>query len=221
MQRFFDIFLSGLALVILSPILVAVILVLRCTGEREVFFLQERVGRRGKIFKLYKFATMLKNSPNIGAGTVTLKNDPRVLPIGRFLRKTKINELPQLINVLIGNISLIGPRPQTQRCFDAFPLESQKVIVKVRPGLSGIGSIFFRNEEDMLYHSENAEDFYDNTIMPYKGKLEDWYVSNRSIKLYFALIIASVVVVISGRVPFRDSLFAKIPSIPSKLREFF
>jgi lipopolysaccharide/colanic/teichoic acid biosynthesis glycosyltransferase len=220
MRRFFDIVLSGLALAILSPVLVAVILVLRCTGEREVLFLQERVGKKGKTFKLYKFATMLKDSPNTDTGTVTLKNDPRVLPIGRFLRKTKINELPQLINVFMGDISLIGPRPQTQRCFDAFPLESQKEIVKVRPGLSGIGSIFFRNEEDMLEQTGSAEDFYDKIIMPYKGKLEEWYVSNQSMKLYFALIISTVFVLVFGKVPFRASLFAEIPSVPSELTEF-
>jgi lipopolysaccharide/colanic/teichoic acid biosynthesis glycosyltransferase len=193
---------------------------LRCTGEREVFFLQERVGKKGKTFKLYKFATMLKDSPNTDTGTVTLKNDPRVLPIGRFLRKTKANELPQLINVFMGDISLIGPRPQTQRCFDAFPLESQKEIVKVRPGLSGIGSIFFRNEEDMLEQTGSAEDFYDKIIMPYKGKLEEWYVSNQSMKLYFALIISTVFVLVFGKVPFRASLFAEIPSVPSELTEF-
>jgi lipopolysaccharide/colanic/teichoic acid biosynthesis glycosyltransferase len=220
MRRFFDIVLSGLALALLSPVLVAVILVLRCTGEREVFFLQERVGKKGKTFKLYKFATMLKDSPNTDTGTVTLKNDPRVLPIGRFLRKTKANELPQLINVFMGDISLIGPRPQTQRCFDAFPLESQKEIVKVRPGLSGIGSIFFRNEEDMLEQTGSAEDFYDKIIMPYKGKLEEWYVSNQSMKLYFALIISTVFVLVFGKVPFRASLFAEIPSVPSELTEF-
>jgi lipopolysaccharide/colanic/teichoic acid biosynthesis glycosyltransferase len=163
---------------------------------------------------------MLKDSPNTDTGTVTLKNDPRVLPIGRFLRKTKINELPQLINVFMGDISLIGPRPQTQRCFDAFPLESQKEIVKVRPGLSGIGSIFFRNEEDMLEQTGSAEDFYDKIIMPYKGKLEEWYVSNQSMKLYFALIISTVFVLVFGKVPFRASLFAEIPSVPSELTEF-
>ena len=91
------------------------------------------MGRAGKIFHLYKFATMLKISPNIGTGTVTLRNDPRILPVGRFLRKTKINELPQLLNILNGYMSVIDLRPQTQRCFDAFPEKSQKVIITTRP----------------------------------------------------------------------------------------
>ena len=168
MQRIFDILFSGIALALLSPLLLPLMLILRVTGEAEVFFLQNRVGRAGKHFKLYKFATMLKNSPNIGTGTVTVKNDPRVLPLGGLLRKTKINELPQLINIFNGDMSIIGPRPQTQRCFDAFPLSSQSEIIKVRPGLSGIGSIIFRNEEDMMHANKKPEEFYDEIIMPYK-----------------------------------------------------
>ena len=147
MQRLLDVLLSGLALLVLSPLLVPVAIALRMTGEGEVFFIQQRVGRGGRPFGLYKFATMLKDSPNIGTGTVTVKGDPRVLPLGRLLRKTKINELPQLLNILKGDMSIIGPRPQTRRCFDAFPVRSQAAIVKVRPGLSGIGSIVFRDEE--------------------------------------------------------------------------
>ena len=217
MQRFFDIVLSGLALAILSPVLAAVILVLRCTGEKEVFFLQERVGKKGKTFKLYKFATMFKDSPNIGAGTITLKNDPRILPLGRFLRKTKINELPQLINVFLGDMSLIGPRPQTPRCFDAFPLVPQKEIVKVLPGLSGIGSIFFRNEEDMLSNAENADTLYDNYIMPYKGKLEEWYVSHRNILCYFILIGATLFVIFGFNNKILSIFFPDLPKPPKKL----
>jgi Sugar transferases involved in lipopolysaccharide synthesis len=125
MQRLFDIILSVIALAILSPLLVPVAVVLRMTGEGEVFYVQQRVGRGGRSFGLFKFATMLKNSPNLGTGTVTVRDDPRVLPVGRFLRRTKINELPQLINILKGDMSIIGPRPQTRRCFDAFPAEAQ------------------------------------------------------------------------------------------------
>ena len=99
MQRLFDVVFSGVALIALLPIFLPLLLLLRLTGEGEIFFLQDRIGRQGKYFKLYKFATMLKNSPNIGTGTVTLHNDPRVLPLGGFLRTTKINELPQLINI--------------------------------------------------------------------------------------------------------------------------
>ena len=149
MQRFFDVFFSGLAIVVLAPLMLPIMLILRLTGEGEIFYRQARVGQDGRHFGLLKFATMLKESPNIGPGEITLKDDPRVLPFGKFLRKTKLNELPQLINIFRGDMSVIGPRPQTRRCFDAFPPEAQREIVQVRPGLSGVGSIVFRGEEEL------------------------------------------------------------------------
>ena len=220
MQRIFDILFSGIALALLSPLLLPLMLILRVTGEAEVFFLQNRVGRAGKHFKLYKFATMLKNSPNIGTGTVTVKNDPRVLPLGGLLRKTKINELPQLINIFNGDMSIIGPRPQTQRCFDAFPLSSQSEIIKVRPGLSGIGSIIFRNEEDMMHANKNPEDFYDVIIMPYQGELEAWYVANQNILSYLSLIGITVWIVLFPRSNLLLNVFKLLPPHPKELEKW-
>lgn len=216
MQRLFDILFSGLALLVLSPLLVPIAILLRLTGEGEIFFLQDRVGRDGKTFALYKFATMLKNSPSIGTGTVTVKNDPRILPAGRFLRKTKINELPQLLNILNGDMSIIGPRPQTQRCFDAFPKHSQENIVKVRPGLSGIGSIVFRDEEEMMHGHEDPNFFYDQVIMPYKGQLEEWYVQNQSMYTYFMLIGLTVWVVL---VPGSGAVWTVLGNLPEPSSE--
>ena len=219
MQRFFDIVFSGIALVLLSPLLLPLMFILRVTGEGEIFFPQSRVGRGGKHFKLYKFATMLKDSPNMGTGTVTVKNDPRVLPMGGFLRKTKINELPQLINIFNGDMSVIGPRPQTQRCFDAFPLSSQNEIIKVRPGLSGIGSIIFRNEEDMMHANNDPDKFYDEIVMPYKGSLEDWYVSHQNIGSYFSLIGLTVWVVLSSNSGLVWAIFKDLPEPPTELKQ--
>src|SRR5690606_26719993 len=108
---FFDIVFSFLALLLLSPLLIPIILLLKFTGEGEVFYLQKRMGFRNKEFYIWKFATMLKNSPNMGSGDVTTRNDPRVTPMGKFLRMSKINELPQLINILKGDMSFVGPRP--------------------------------------------------------------------------------------------------------------
>ena len=196
MQRFFDVLFSGLALLVLSPLLVPIALLLRFTGEGEIFFMQERVGKNGKPFKLFKFATMLKNSPNTGTGTVTMKNDPRVLPMGKFLRKTKINELPQLLNIFLGDMSVVGPRPQAHRCFNAFPVELQRVIVQVKPGLSGIGPIVFRGEEDILADHAGSVDFYDYVIAPYKGQVEAWYVDHQTLFTYFAAILVTVWVVL-------------------------
>ena len=143
MIRFFDIILSFSALLILSPLLLLTVLILKCTGEGEVFYFQSRVGKEQKIFKLFKFATMLKNSTSMASGTLTIQNDPRVLPVGRFLRKTKVNELPQLFNVLQGNMSLIGPRPLTPNMFKLYSTDVQMAIGSVPPGLSDIGSVIF------------------------------------------------------------------------------
>ena len=217
MQRLLDIVFSGLALLVLSPLLVPIAIALRLTGEGEVFYVQQRVGRGGVPFGLYKFATMLKNSPNLGTGTVTVKDDPRVLPLGRFLRKTKINELPQLLNIFKGDMSIIGPRPQTQRCFDAFPARSQAEIVKVRPGLSGIGSIVFRDEEELMHASKEPERFYDEVIMPYKGLLEEWYVANQGLWTYLAAIFVTAWVVLfpASRLAWR--VFPQLPAVPAEL----
>lgn len=219
MQRILDILISGLALLFLSPLLLPIALLLRLSGEGEVFFQQERIGKEGKPFKLFKFATMLKNSPNIGTGTVTLKNDPRVLPMGKFLRKTKINELPQLLNIFLGDMSLVGPRPQTQRCFDAFPLDLQEVIVKVKPGLSGIGPIIFRGEEEILADQAGSVEFYDNVIAPYKGQIEAWYVDHQTMLTYFTVILVTVWVVLfpSSQIVWR--VFKGLPVPPDELKE--
>jgi len=221
MQRFFDILFSGLALLALSPLLVPIAIVLLLTGEGEVFFMQERVGKDGRIFKLYKFATMLKNSPAIGTGTVTVRNDPRVLPVGHFLRKTKINELPQLLNILKGDMSVIGPRPQTRRCFDAFPQAAQKAIQEVLPGLSGIGSIMFRDEENLLHGHVDARHFYDHVVAPYKGALEEWYVKNQGLRTYFTLIVLTLWVVLFPRSSAVWHVFDTLPKPEPELARAF
>lgn len=212
MQRAFDILFSSIALLALSPILIPVLIVLRLTGEGEVFFCQQRVGRGGTMFGVWKFATMLKNSPSLGTGTVTLKDDPRVLPFGKFLRKTKINELPQLFNILNGTMSIIGPRPQTQRCFQAFPPRSQEAIKHVRPGLSGIGSIVFRDEEELMHADADPDRLYDDLIMPFKGSLEEWYTQNQSLGTYFKLIALTAWVVVFPRL---DIVWRVFPDLPS------
>ena len=217
--RFFDVLLSGLALIVLSPLLIPIVLFLKFSGEGEIFFLQERVGKNRKMFKLFKFATMLKDSPSMGTGTVTMKNDPRVLPAGKFLRKTKINELPQLLNVFIGHMSLVGPRPQAPRCFDAFPVEAQNIIVQVKPGLSGIGPIVFRGEEDILEGYSGTLDFYDNVIGPYKGDVEAWYVGKQGLIAYFALILLTVWVVLFPKSDVVWRLFKDLPSPPDILKK--
>ena len=131
-KRIMDILFSLIAILIASPILIFIILVLRFSGEKEVFYLQNRIGYKNKTFSIYKFATMIKNSPNIGTRDVTLRNDPRVTKWGKFLRKTKLNELPQLFNILKGDISIIGPRPLMIEGFNRYRPEFQNSIYDIK-----------------------------------------------------------------------------------------
>ena len=218
MERFFDIIFSSLALMVLAPLLLPIILILKFSGEGEVFFLQERIGKGGEVFKLYKFATMLKNSPNIGTMTVTMKDDPRVLSVGKFLRKTKINELPQLLNIFYGDMSVIGPRPLTSQTFGSYFPSTQKTIKRVRPGLSGVGSIIFRGEEEILEGSFASVDFYDNVIAPYKGSLEEWFVENKCLHIYFLAIFITVWAVFNPTTNMAWKIFKKLPEPPEQLK---
>lgn len=198
MQRLFDMTLSMITLIILSPILLTVAIALRITGNK-IFYTQKRIGLNAKVFDVLKFTTMIENSENMGSGTTTLKNDSRVLPIGKFLRKSKLNELPQLLNILKGDMSLIGPRPQDIEGFQAFSKDKQEIIVLVRPGLSGVGPIFFRDEDEMIERSMSKDKklFYLENFSPYKGEIEAWYVQNKSLYLYFKLIIMTLYVVLA------------------------
>ena len=219
MERFFDVVLSGLALLVLSPLLVPIVLILRFSGEGEVFFLQERIGRGGEVFRLFKFVTMLKNSPSIGTGTVTMKEDPRVLPVGKFLRKTKINELPQLLNIYFGDMSVIGPRPLTSQTFGAYSESTQGLITQVRPGLSGVGSIIFRGEEEIMHGATASVDFYANVIAPYKGALEEWFVSNKSLYIYFVAIFVTVWAVFFPSTKIVWKVFKDLPEPKAELKK--
>ena len=201
------------------PLAVPVVITLRLTGEGEIFFLQDRVGKNGKKFKLLKFVTMLKNSPKIGTGTVTMRNDPRVLPVGKFLRRTKINELPQLLNIFLGDMSVIGPRPLTTLTYEAYSKSTQNHIKKVRPGLSGIGSIIFRNEEEIMYGKTASVDFYANVIAPYKGALEEWFVFNKSLYIYFVAIFVTVWAVFFPSTKIVWKVFKDLPEPKAELKK--
>ncbi len=185
-KRFFDILFSLLGLLFASPLLIPIMIILKLTGEHEVFYFQKRIGQHNREFNIWKFATMLKNSPNIGTGEITLRNDPRVTKVGRFLRITKINELPQIINILKGDMSFVGPRPLMQKSFDQYPEEVKKVIYKTKPGITGIGSVIFRDEERIISASDNIQEAY-RMIAAYKGAVELWY--SRRISFYTDIMI--------------------------------
>ena len=223
MTRFFDIFFSLLAILVLLPFMIPIMIGLKLTGEHDIFYGQERVGRGGKSFKLLKFATMLRNSPNLPGGLFTSENDPRMLPMGRFLRKTKINELPQLLNILMGQMSIIGYRPLVPSQYEHYPEDVKAKIRGIAPGLSGIGSVVFRNEEEILQAVEKAggdkRAFHDEVITPYKGKLEAWYADHRSVALYFKLIFMTAeAVLMPGKSSWRGKF--DLPPVPEALEQY-
>ena len=218
MKRFLDVVLSFLALVVLAPFLLPVVVILRFTGEGEVFYIQERAGRGGNSFGLYKFATMLKNSPNIGAGEITVRGDPRVLPFGQFLRKTKLNELPQLWNIFIGDMSVVGPRPMVLNTYAHYPEEARQKLNMIRPGLTGIGSIVFRDEECYLEDRDKPMEFYREHIIPYKSDLELWFLKNNTLWLYIKIIFVTAWVVVFPSTTIVDKAFDGIPGLPDSLK---
>lgn len=214
-KRFFDILSSCIALLVLSPLLIPIIIGLKLTGEGYIWYFQERVGYKTQLFNIWKFATMLKNSPNMSGGYITTKRDPRLTPMGDFLRKSKINELPQLINILRGDMSVVGPRPVMQVSFAAYPEDVKKVIYNVKPGLTGIGSVIFRDEEELITQvKESGGDiwaFYKNDIYPFKGKLEQWYQENVSFYTDFMIIFLTAWVILFPKSNLVYQIFSDLP----------
>lgn len=216
-KRSFDILASSIAILLLSPLLIPVMIGLKLTGEGYIFYGQERVGYKNKKFKIWKFATMLKDSPNMSGGIITTKKDPRITPMGNFLRKSKINELPQLFNIFLGDMSIVGPRPVMQVSFDAYPDHVQKVIYNVPPGLTGIGSIVFRDEEELITQVKlNGGDtmhYYTNTIYPFKGELEKWYQQNAGIMVDIKVIFLTAWVICK---PESDLIYRTFRTLPRR-----
>ena len=214
-KRIFDIVSSSIVCIILAPFLLPIVILLRLTSEGEVFYLQERIGLNKKPFMIFKFATMLKNSSKMAGGIITVQDDPRVTFMGGFLRKSKINELPQLLNIIFGDMSVVGPRPVMKASFEAYPSEIQEVIYNVKPGLTGIGSIIFRDEEDLISNVKNDGgdiwDFYKNTIYPFKGEVEIWYQNNKSLFLDIKLIFITAWVIFSPNSKIYEKWFKDLP----------
>lgn len=210
-KRILDIIIAGIALILLSPILVPVMLILWLTGEHAVFYFQKRIGYKNKEFNIWKFATMLKNSPNMGTGEITLRNDPRVLPFGKFLRITKINELPQIFNVLMGDMSIVGPRPLMPVSFKLYSSEVQEKIYNSKPGMTGIGSIIFRDEEKIISQSNDPKKMYAEVVYPYKEKLEMWYLKNASMLTDIKIIFLTAWSILFPKNHLAHKLFKDLP----------
>jgi lipopolysaccharide/colanic/teichoic acid biosynthesis glycosyltransferase len=217
-KRLFDILFSLLAIIVFAPLLLPITIILKLTGEGEIFYFQERIGYKNKPFSIWKFATMLKNSSKMEGGLITLKKDPRLTPIGGFLRSSKINELPQLFNILFGQMSIIGPRPLMKVSFDVYPADVKKVVYNVRPGLSGIGSLVFRDEEALITKVKDSGGdtwaYYSNVIYPYKGELEVWYQEKQSFKVDFVILFLTAWTVLF---PQNSLVFTAFKDLPKKM----
>ena len=207
-----DIVFSLVAIIILLPFMLPIILILRFTGEGYVFYYQKRLGYKNKYFDIIKFATMLKNSPNMGTGSITLRNDPRLLPLGKFLRKTKINELPQILNVLKGDMTLVGPRPLVDRTFNAYPEDIRFKVYDSKPGITGVGSVCFRDEESLISNAKMPpHEYYEKYVSPYKGALEMWYNKRKSLWVDFQLLFLTAWVIIFSESDLMNKLFKDLP----------
>jgi len=216
LKRIFDIIFSSIIIILFLPFGLIIISILRCSGQGEVFYRQSRVGKEGQQFDVYKFVTMVKDSPNIGAGDITLKNDPRILPFGKLLRKTKLNEFPQFLNVLIGQLSIVGPRPLVKNQYIMVPEDLKIKIKKLKPGITGIGSIVFRDEEKYLkYNKKNSNEFYRSEIVPFKATLESWYAEKNSIIVDIILILITVITIFFPDTSFYNRIFPDIPKHPT------
>lgn len=212
LKRGTDLVVATIALALLAPLLVPVMIALRFTGEGEVFYRQRRLGYRNQLFDILKFATMLKDSPNLGGGIITLRDDPRVLPLGKFLRQTKINELPQLVNILRGEMTLVGPRPLLPWSFDKYPPEAQAVVYLSPPGLTGIGSLLFRDEEGLISRpGVDPQALYSEQIYPYKGQLEQWYYRNRGVVTDVKILLLTAWYLFA---PESELVWSAFPSLP-------
>jgi lipopolysaccharide/colanic/teichoic acid biosynthesis glycosyltransferase len=215
MKRLLDILLSGLGILVFLPFGIPIALILLLTGEHEIFYRQQRIGRNGKPFGLMKFATMRKNSSSMGAGNITLKNDPRVLPFGKFLRKTKLNEVPQLWNIFNGDMSVVGPRPLPKSNYEMIPEQYRNRTMVLKPGLTGAASIVFRDEEEFLaQHEDDPMGFYAAEIAPYKGRAECWYLENRSFWMDIKIIFLTAWVVIFPKSRLPKKIMKGLPPHP-------
>jgi lipopolysaccharide/colanic/teichoic acid biosynthesis glycosyltransferase len=195
--RGLDVVFSLVGLILLSPFFLLVALLIKLTSKGPVFFSQCRVGKDGKDFKLYKFRSMHVDADKKGLLTVGGK-DKRVTPIGYYIRKSKLDELPQLINVIKGDMSIVGPRPEVRRYVEVYS-EHQLKTLTVLPGITDYASIEYRNENDLLALAQNPEEFYIKEIMPKKIELNFKYINNPGIQQYFKIITKTVVVSLKGK----------------------
>ena len=190
-KRIFDLICSTLGLIILSPILIIIAIRIKTDSDGPVFFKQIRIGEKNREFEILKFRTMVVDAEKLGR-QITVGNDSRITKIGAFLRKYKLDELPQLINVFKGDMSLVGPRPEVPRYVKLYNNEQKKVL-EVKPGITDLASIRYRDENDLLGEAENPDEFYINIIMPDKLALNLEYINKNNIFLDIYIIFKTII----------------------------
>jgi lipopolysaccharide/colanic/teichoic acid biosynthesis glycosyltransferase len=195
--RVLDFAFSLIGLILLAPILIVLACIIKLTSKGPVFYMQSRVGKNGKDFKVFKFRSMFTDADKKGLLTVGGK-DNRITPVGYYLRKYKLDELPQLLNVLKGEMSIVGPRPEVRRYVDLYNAE-QRQVLNVLPGITDYASIAYRNENELLGMAANPEEMYVNEIMPKKIELNFSYIHNRNLKEYFTIIWRTVTSTVGGK----------------------
>ena len=195
--RVLDFAFSLIGLILLAPILVVLACIIKLSSKGPVFYMQSRVGKNGKDFKVFKFRSMYTDADKKGLLTVGGK-DNRITPVGYYLRKYKLDELPQLLNVLKGEMSIVGPRPEVRRYVDLYNAE-QRQVLNVLPGITDYASIAYRNENELLGMAANPEEMYVNEIMPKKIELNFSYIHNRNLKEYFTIIWRTITSTVGGK----------------------
>lgn len=197
-KRLFDIALAAFALALLAPVLVLIALWIKLDSAGPVFFRQERVGRFGVPFRIHKFRTMT-HAQAPGASLITIGADARITNAGHFLRRSKLDELPQLIDVLIGRMSLVGPRPEVPRYVAIYPPQLRDKVLSVRPGITDIASLEFRNESELLASASDPEREYREVVLPAKLRLAARYVDSSSLATDLRLIALTLKTLLSSR----------------------
>lgn len=190
-----DVVVAGLGLLLLLPVLAIIALVIKSTSKGPVFFRQTRVGRNERPFKILKFRTMTANASSLGP-QITLGEDPRITSVGAILRRYKLDELPQLLNVVKGDMSLVGPRPETPDYVSFYPAEDRREIFQVRPGITDNASIIFSNEGELLGRTENPLEYYVDVILPRKRALYIEYVRNHTVINDIAIVWRTILVIL-------------------------
>ncbi len=189
-KRAIDVLISAAGLLVFLPFGVLLVVGCRLSGDGKVFYRQRRLGFRLRPFDMLKFASMRDGSPTTGTGSLTVRDDPRVYAFGRFLRMTKLNEVPQLWNVVRGDMSLVGPRPMLESELDHLPLQTFERVYAVPPGVTGLGSLIFRDEEEILSASgRNPHDTYRELVAPLKADIEVWYAEHRTLWMDLSIMV--------------------------------